>query len=211
SNRAKSSRQNGEPQLSLASAQSKTAAAAEAAAAGTTLGQLATALGFHASGVQIQPLEARSFAGPFEELRDATDNWQAKHGRRPRVFLVKMGPLAQHTARAAYAKNFFEVGGFEVVTDDGFQTDADASVASFRESGASIGVICSSDKLYPELVPKVARELRAAGARSVVLAGNPGDNEATWRDAGVDRFIFKKCDVLATLREMLQEEGVLTT
>ena len=28
--------------------------------------------------------------------------------------------------------------------------------------------------------------------------------------AGVDRFIFIKCDVLATLREMLREEGVLT-
>jgi len=60
-------------------------------------------------------------------------------------------------------------------------------------------------------VPQVAHALKAAGARSVVLAGNPGDNEAAWRDAGVDRFIFKKCDVLATLREMLQEEGVLTT
>jgi len=211
SSRVQRARQESEPQLALASAESKTAAAAEAAAAGATLGLLATALVFHASGVQIQPLKARSFAEPFEELRDATDDWQAKYGRRPRVFLVKMGPIAQHTARAAYAKNFFEVGGFEVVTDDGFQEDADAAVASFRESGASIAVICSSDKLVPKLVPKVAHELRAAGARSVVLASNPGDNEAAWRDAGVDRFIFMKCDVLATLREMLQEEGVLTT
>ncbi len=211
SGRVQSARQKSEPQLALSSAESKTAAAAEAAAAGATLGPLATALGFHASGVEIQPLEARSFAEPFEQLRDATDNWQAKHGRRPRVFLVKMGPLAEHTARAAYAKNFFEVGGFEVVANDGFQTDADAAVTSFRESGASIAVICSSDKLYPELVPKVAHELRVAGARSVVLTGNPGDNETAWRDAGVDRFIFMKCDVLATLREMLQEEGVLTT
>lgn len=198
-------------QLEFASAESKTAAASEAAAAGATIGQLATALGFHTSPVQIEPLEARSFAEPFEELRDATDLWQATQGQRPRVFLANMGPVAHHTARAMYAKNFFEAGGFEVVTNDGFQEDADAAADSFRESGASIGVICSSDKLYPKLVPRVAGELKAAGARSVVLAGNPGEHQSAWRDAGVDRFIFMKCDVLATLRELLQEEGVLTT
>src|SRR5205807_6020645 len=56
---------------------------------------------------------------------------------------------------------------------------------------------------------KVAPKLKAAGARSVVLAGNPGANEAAWRAAGVDRFIFIKCDVLANLRELLREEEVL--
>ena len=50
-------------------------------------------------------------------------------------------------------------------------------------------------------MPQLAPKLKAAGARSVVLAGNPGANEAAWRGAGVDRFIFIKCDVLATLRE----------
>jgi methylmalonyl-CoA mutase len=124
------------------------------------------------------------------------------------VFLANMGPIAHHTARSNYAKNFFEVGGFDVVTNDGFR-DADAAVDAFAESGASIAVICSSDRLYTEVVPTIASKLKAAGARSVVLAGNPGDNESAWRDAGVDRFIFIKCDVLATLRELLLEEGVL--
>jgi methylmalonyl-CoA mutase len=59
------------------------------------------------------------------------------------------------------------------------------------------------------VVPQLAPRLKAAGASSVVLAGNPGANEAAWRGAGVDRFIFIKCDVLATLRQMLREEGVL--
>ncbi len=181
-----------------------------AAAQGATIGQLAGALGFHESPVRIQPLGARGFAEPFEELRDAADAWQAKHGRRPQVFLANMGPVAHHTARATYAKNFFEAGGFVVISNDGFQVDVAAAAAAFVASGASIAVICSSDKLYPELVPRVAGQLKESGARSVVLAGNPGENEAAWREAGVDRFIFIKCDVLATLREMLQEEGVLT-
>jgi hypothetical protein len=80
-----------------------------------------------------------------------------------------------------------------------------------RRQRSGIAVLCSSDKLYPEVVRQVAPKLKAAGARSVVLAGNPGPNETEWRAAGVDRFVFVKCDVLATLREMLREEGVLTS
>jgi methylmalonyl-CoA mutase len=181
-----------------------------AAEHGCTIGQLADALGFHRQPTVIPPLAPHPFAEPFEELRDASDAWQAAHGKRPRVFLANMGPVAHHTARATYSKNFFEAGGFEVVSNNGFK-DADAAAKALAESGAAVAVICSSDKLYPGVVPQLAPKLKAAGARSVVLAGNPGANEAAWRAAGVDRFIFIKCDVLATLREMLREEGVLAS
>jgi methylmalonyl-CoA mutase len=156
----------------------------------------------------MPPLAPHMFARPFEELRDASDVWQTARGRRPRVFLANMGPVAHHTARSIYAKNFFEAGGFDVVTNDGFR-DADLAAKAFAESGTTTAVICSSDKVYPDMVPQVAPKLKTAGARSVVLAGNPGPNETAWRADGVDRFIFIKCDVLATLREMLCEEGVL--
>jgi methylmalonyl-CoA mutase len=190
--------------------ESKSAAAVEAAVRGASIGQLAQALGFHTAPTAVPPLAPHVFARPFEELRDASDAWQAAHGRRPRVFLANMGPVAHHTARSIYAKNFFEAGGFEVVTNAGFRdADAAAAVKAFADSGATVAVICSSDKLYPDMVPQVAPRLKAAGARSVILAGNPGANETAWRAAGVDRFIFMKCDVLASLREMLREEGVM--
>jgi methylmalonyl-CoA mutase len=186
------------------------ATAVEAAEQGASLGQLASALGFHTEPTVLPPLTPHPFAEPFEELRDASDAWRAAHGKRPRVFLANMGPVAHHTARATYSKNFFEAGGFEVVGNDGFK-DADAAAQAFAASGATVAVLCSSDKLYPEVVPQVTPKLKAVGARSVVLAGNPGANEAAWRAAGVDRFIFIKCDVLATLRDMLREEGVLAS
>ena len=178
--------------------------------AGASIGQLARALGFHAEPTVIPPLTPHPFAEPFEELRDASDAWQAAHGKRPRVFLANMGPVAHHTARATYAKNFFEAGGFEVIGNDGFR-DADAAARAFADSGATVAVICSSDKLYPDVVPQLAAE--AEGGRGALgRAGRqPGANEAAWRGAGVDRFIFIKCDVLATLRDMLREEGVLAS
>jgi methylmalonyl-CoA mutase len=143
-------------------------------------------------------------------LRNAVDAWKSGHGTAPRVFLANMGSVADHTARATYTKNFFEAGGFEVVAGASFR-DAAAAAKAFAESGANVAVICSSDQIYPALVPKLAVKLRAAGARTVVLAGAPGANEAAWRASGVDRFIFMKCDVVGTLREILREEGVLSS
>lgn len=197
-----------------ADASDRTASAILAASAGASIGQLSAALGFHEEQRSaIAPLAPHAFAQPFEELRDASDEWQAKHGRRPGVFLANLGSAAHYTARAAYAKGFFEAGGFEVIGAGGAggSGDVDAVARALAESGAKIAVICSSDKLYPEVVPQVAPRLKAAGARTVVLAGNPGANKESWQQAGVDRFIFVKCDVLATLREILCEQGVLSS
>ncbi len=196
--------------FSLATAEAQVQMAIEAASDGATIGQIAAALGGHDTETEIKPIEPHLFAEPFEELRDASDDWQAQTGSRPQVFLANMGPVAHHTARATYSKNFFEAGGFEVISNDGF-ADATGAVDAFKESGASIAVICSSDKLYPDFVPEAASKLKAAGAKTVVLAGYPGDNKSAWEEAGVDRFIFIKCDVLAILRDLLSEQGVLTS
>jgi methylmalonyl-CoA mutase len=182
----------------------------EAAEQGASIGQMARTLDFHNDPTVIPPLTPHPFAEPFEVLREASDGRLHSVGKRPCVFLANMGSISHHSARATYAKNFFEAGGFEVIGNNGFR-DAPAAVEAFVNSGANIAVICSSDKLYPDVVPGLAAKLKAAGARSVVLAGNPGANEAAYRAGGVDRFIFIKCDVLQALREMLREEGVVTT
>ena len=207
-NQVQSVRQDLASLTTLQSAKDLASAAIDAASEGATIGQLAKALGFHQETAQVSPIEARSFAEPYEELRDAADAWHVEHGKRPSVFLANMGPIAHHTARATYSKSFFEAGGFEVVSNEGFQ-EADQAVQAFAESGAAIAVICSSDKLYPDYVPELTAKLKSSGARTVILAGRPGENEEAWKNAGVDRFIFISCNVLSTLRELLTEEGVL--
>jgi methylmalonyl-CoA mutase len=134
----------------------------------------------------------------FESLRLAADN----RSERPTVFLANMGPVAVHSARAAFAKNLFEVGGIAAISnsedDDGFRTASDAA-AGFGASGSRIVCICSSDKMYAELASETAQKLKAAGAAMVVLAGAPGDNEQTWRNCGVDAFISMGCDIIDVL------------
>ena len=55
----------------------------------------------------------------------------------------------------------------------------------------------------------LAASLRRAGATTVLLAGQPGDREATLREAGIDHFLFSGCDALAVLTHILQTDGVI--
>jgi methylmalonyl-CoA mutase len=137
-------------------------------------------------------------AEPFEALRDASDRVLAKTGARPKVFLANLGKLSDFTARATFAKNFYEAGGIEAVTNDGFKNQADM-VAAFQASGAKLACLCSSDKVYESEAPSAAKALSAAGA-VVHLAGRPGEKEQSWRQAGVKDFIYMGCDTLSTLQ-----------
>jgi methylmalonyl-CoA mutase len=188
-----------------------TAAAVRAAGAGATVGQMAAALASAAAGAEpaaVEPLAVHTYAAAYEELRASCDAYAERTGRRPRVFLANIGTPAEFIARSTFALNFFEAGGFQEVNNDGF-AGAEAAAAAFAASEAHIAVICSTDKRYEAAVEQVAPALKAAGARTVVLAGPPGAHEAKYRAAGVDRFIFIRCDVLGTLRDLLREEGVL--
>ena len=63
-------------------------------------------------------------------------------------------------------------------------------------------MICSTDEIYAERAFDVARRLRQAGAEHVLLAGRPGEREATFREAGIDDFVYVGVDVLAHLRAL---------
>ena len=189
-----------------------TEAAVKAAEAGATLGQLSAALTSardRADAARVEPLAIHPYAAAYEELRDASDQFAVRTEKRPLIFLANMGASVDFIARSTYALNIFQAGGFQVINNDGF-TDPSAAAAAFVESHSGIAVICSSDKKYGQVAEETARRLKAAGARTVILAGNPGANEAMYRAAGVDRFIFIQCDVLNTLQELLHEEGVLS-
>jgi methylmalonyl-CoA mutase len=147
----------------------------------------------------IEPLPSIRLAEPFEALRDASDRFLTKTGARPRVFLANLGTPSDFTARATFAKNFYEAGGIEAVSNDGFKDQA-AMLAAFKTSGARLACLCSSDKVYEAQAAEAAKALSAAGA-IVQVAGRGGDHEAAWRQAGVKTFVFMGCDALSTLRE----------
>lgn len=157
--------------------------------------------------VAVEALPVRREAAAFEALRDVGDRLATTAGTRPKVFLANMGRIADFNARATFAKNFYEAGGLETLDNGGFPGAMEASQA-FRQSGAKIAVLCSSDKVYPLVAAETAKALKAAGALRVALAGRPGEHEQAWRTAGIDTFIYVGSDVLAELKAGLKIYGV---
>ncbi|ESQ16634.1 MAG TPA: methylmalonyl-CoA mutase [Chromatiaceae bacterium] len=201
---------NAEPLVSALSASGNIAALVDAAAAGASIGQLATQLA-KASGstsASVDALPTHRFSEQFEALRDDSDGHLAQTGKRPSIFLANLGPIAQHTARASFAKNFFEVGGIEGLTNTGF-ADVDECVQAYKESGTTTAVICSADAIYSEMVPSLAPALKQAGCKYLFLAGHPGDKRDLYTSAGVDDFIFLGADVLAATQTTLRQLGVI--
>ena len=147
---------------------------------------------------RIEPLPRIRLAEPFEQLRDASDRMLARTGARPKVFLANLGKPSDFTARASFAKNFFEAGGIEAVSNDGFAS-SDEMIEALRASGARMACLCSSDDVYAREAAAAAQALRGAGA-SVWLAGRPGALEPALAQAGVSGFVFAGCDALAALR-----------
>ena len=146
----------------------------------------------------FEPLPRIRLAEPFEALRDASDRMLAQTGARPKIFLANLGTAADFTARATFAKNFFEAGGIEAVGSDGFGS-RDRLVAAFRASGPKLACLCSSDEVYMREAVAAVRALRDAGA-SVWLAGRPGALKTALEEAGLCGFVFAGCDALAALR-----------
>ena len=122
-----------------------------------------------------------------KRLRDRSDQILKDKGARPKVFLANLGTAADFTARATFAKSFFETGGIEAVDTEGF-TDPAALAAAFKASGAALACLCSSDKVYAGQAAAAAKALQAAGAKHIYLAGRPGEQEAALRGRRRQRF-----------------------
>jgi methylmalonyl-CoA mutase len=157
---------------------------------------------------KFDALAPMRLAVPFEHLRDRSDEMLKASGTRPKMFLANLGTAADFTARATFAKSFFETGGIEAVDylpssplQMGEVKDFAALAAAFKTSGAALACLCSSDKIYADQAAAAAKALQTAGARHIYLAGRPGEQEAELRAAGVNDFVFAGGDALATLQQ----------
>lgn len=160
--------------------------------------------GLSAPQAASDPLAARRIAAPWEALWLESAAHAATHGAPPRVALIALGPLAEHLTRSTWIANLLAAAGIEAPAPDGpGATDAAGAVSAFQASGAQVAVLCGTDARYAALTASLAPALRAAGARHLLQAGAPGEQESAWRSAGVDGFLAAGSDVLAACRELL--------
>ncbi|WP_448874621.1 methylmalonyl-CoA mutase family protein [Desulfobulbus propionicus] len=176
---------------------------------GATLGMVAGALQGEGNEITVKPLNIHRGAEPFEKIRRATEAYTARTGATPKLFLANMGPIPQHKARADFSTTFFNVGAFEAIGNNGFATVDEAAQAALA-SGAKAVVICSTDATYPEIVPSLARQIKAADPGiMVILAGYPKEHVDAFKEAGVDEFLHVRVNALELLTKLQQHLEVI--
>mgnify|MGYP003972146273 CR=1 FL=1 len=156
----------------------------------------------------VNPITIQRGTKEYEILRENALAFKKQNGDLPKVFLANMGPLRQHKARADFTTGFLEPGGFQIMSNDGFDNVADAIEATIS-SGANIVVMCSTDDTYPELVPEFTKSLKTQQpGMTIVIAGYPKDHIEHFKDIGVDTFIHLKANNLELLKIFHQKAGV---
>jgi methylmalonyl-CoA mutase len=139
---------------------------------------------------------------PFDALR-----LRAMMGH-PTIFVANVGPLAEQQARTAWVRDLFHAGGYRCIDEgDGFP-DSAAALAAFAAQPTTTAIIAAADARYAEVVPTLAAGLKTAGARCVLVAGRPGPDEAAFRAAGVDDYVYTGLDVTVVLDAALRREGL---
>jgi methylmalonyl-CoA mutase len=182
----------------------------EAVSSGATLGDLETHLRqAQETPPTVAPLKMQRGAEMFETLRAAAEAYKAKTGARPRIFMANMGPIPQHKARADFSIGFFEVGGFEMLRNDGFATVDEAAEAALA-SGSSAVIICSTDDTYPEIVPALTQKIKAAKPETImILAGYPQEHVEAFKQAGIDEFIHLRANLYDIVSNLMRKLGIL--
>jgi methylmalonyl-CoA mutase len=117
-------------------------------------------------------------AVPFETIRQSVE----KSGKRPRVLLLERGDIKMSMARANFCLNLFGCAGFEVVNSETLEL-------------AGLIVLCSSDSEYLAFAKDICQQTKSP----VIVAGNPKDQLAALRAAGVKDFAYQGMDAVEFL------------
>lgn len=163
---------------------------------GATIGDVVNS--FLSPKKQLYPaLKPYRAAKPFEELRLGTQKIETDRGKEVTAQLVPIGNKKMRKARATFSQNYLECGGFRVENHPGFES-VDEAASELTPSSADIIVLCSSDDEYPDLVPDFCSEF--GDGSTLILAGYPSDKIETFKETGIDLFIYSGSDMLETLK-----------
>ena len=148
-------------------------------------------------------LAPRRLSEPFEPCAPARTRISPRAARGRGCFSPISAPW-RPSRRARISPRIFSRRAASRRCSDRKRTTSTEIVAAFRDSGAKLACLCSSDKIYCDAAIPVAIALQGAGA-TLYLAGRPGEMEEDLRKAGVTRFIFAGCDMHDMLRRALEE------
>lgn len=177
----------------------------DAANKGATLGELTGILRHDtAADFAVEPMVLRRDAEAFENLRGQVLDL----GENKRVFTACLGDMARYMPRLDFTLGFFQVGGFEIVSDGFFET-ADEAVAAAKKSGAATVVLVGLDDTYNTLAAATVRGLASLSPPpKLVLAGGSAELLAELQSETSVQSINMRSNVLDFLGQMAADLGV---
>ena len=106
----------------------------------------------------------RTIAYEFEKLRTQIDT------QKNIMHLVMFGSEAKLSARGNFCKNYFELLGLSI-NQASASIDIADQLEQFKNSQAKHVIICATDDDYKDNAQKIIDKLKAAGAKTIYLAG----------------------------------------
>jgi methylmalonyl-CoA mutase len=145
----------------------------------------------------------RRLSESFEALRHRV----AALPSRPKMFVVNIGKVVKNKPRVDFCLGYFEPAGFDVQSNEGFNTVEEAIDFALK-SDAQVIVLCSTDDMYPEVVPTFAKQFREKSNKVLALAGYPKEHIETFTAAGVEFYVYMRQNVVKTITDILKRMGV---
>jgi methylmalonyl-CoA mutase len=103
----------------------------------------------------------------FQRIRKEVDEFARQEGRRPRILVAKLGQDGHDRGAKVIASAFADLG-FDVDIGPLFQTPEEAAQDAIENDVHVIGV-SSQAAGHMTLVPQLVEQLRAQGARDVIV------------------------------------------
>ena len=142
----------------------------------------------------------------YELLRLKALSYGLKNGRKPSVFIWMVGDPAISFRQAAFAEEFFRVGGFEIIATEALPLEESSYLVALQEK-PDIVVLCIAAKDPLPIAETLCTNLSARGTL-VVMAGKPPKEPETLFSAGLDSFIYTGVNVLEMLDNYQHKTGV---
>lgn len=191
------------------------ALAVEAARARATLGEISASMEtvFGRYGTQPTPV-AGIYGGAYEgdarwtRLTDGVSATERRMGRKPRMFVAKMGQDG-HDRGANLVSSMFGDLGFDVVPGPLFQTPEEAAKLAIEQDVDVVGA-SSLAAGHKTLIPELIGHLREAGRSDIrVIAGGviPAQDYQFLRDAGVQAIFGPGTNLITAAEEVLRLLG----
>jgi methylmalonyl-CoA mutase len=141
------------------------------------------------------------FADAFEELRDRSDKWLLDHGERPKVGLLNLGPVSNHTGRSTFIQNLVEAGGFDTLTSGPITTSEEAIDAAKEMIGKPV-ILCCSNEDAKHLARPIAIALQKLNLPLLWLAGKPEEDMSSYTEAGIQQVVKLGDDMVLRLGQL---------